>query len=245
MSTVVILQFKFHVSLSLQLPWPCILCQQAGGHGAIFPILLLRCHPLRTMRPSPPTTVTELQQGESHLGAFGTGTRRHWVILQSQCGWSCCPLWETISTHHLTGSQSWFDTRLSSWRGGMHGQGGSGKLVVCWILTVEWCSLCRCQGECCSPSSLYNQCLLIYPLTRIQHFWPTSIWDCFWVYNFFKSKIYYAQWWAGYTVSICECECACVTLFHLTSVSASITSGSMRCNRRPWGRPPLNDDSHS
>ena len=95
---VVILQFKFHVSLSLQLPWPCILCQQAGGHGAIFPILLLRCHPLRTMRPSPPTTVTELQQGESHLGAFGTGTRRHWVILQSQCGWSCCPLWETVLT---------------------------------------------------------------------------------------------------------------------------------------------------
>ncbi|KAF8274722.1 hypothetical protein EI94DRAFT_1695848 [Lactarius quietus] len=48
-------------------------------------ILLLCCHPLRTIRPPPSTTFTELQWGEPSLDAFGTGMQRCWVIFQSQC----------------------------------------------------------------------------------------------------------------------------------------------------------------
>ncbi|KAF8260382.1 hypothetical protein EI94DRAFT_1706338 [Lactarius quietus] len=66
-------------------------------------ILLLCCHPLRTIRPPPPTTFTELQWGEPHLDAFGTGMQHCWVIFQSQCGQSGCPLWATATWHHSVG----------------------------------------------------------------------------------------------------------------------------------------------
>src|ERR1700761_4095146 len=39
------------------------------------PDLPLRCRPLRTIRPPPPTVFTELQWGERHRGAFGTCAR--------------------------------------------------------------------------------------------------------------------------------------------------------------------------
>ena len=104
------------------------------------PALLLRRHPLRTIRPPPPTAVAELQWGESRSEAFGTGTRRRWVVLQSQCGRSCCPLWATVSTRRLIGGQSRLGTRLSGWRRGTRGQGGSGKPVVCRVLAVGRCS---------------------------------------------------------------------------------------------------------
>jgi hypothetical protein len=39
------------------------------------PYLPLRCRPLRTIRPPPPTVSTELQWGERRWGAFGTHAR--------------------------------------------------------------------------------------------------------------------------------------------------------------------------
>jgi len=70
------------------------------------PVLLLRRHPLRTIRPPPPTAVAELQWGELRSEAFGTVTRRRWVVFQSQCGRSCCPLRATVSTRRPIGGQS-------------------------------------------------------------------------------------------------------------------------------------------
>ena len=96
-SAVAVLQFKFtfpdfsvassalHSSSTGWRPW------------SNAPVLLLRRHPLRTIRPPPPTAVAESQWGESRSEAFGTGTRRRWVVLQSQCGRSCCPLWATCA----------------------------------------------------------------------------------------------------------------------------------------------------
>src|ERR1700761_3050095 len=64
-------------------------------------ILLLRRHPLRTIRPPPPTAFAELQWGEPRSEAFGTVTRRRWVVFESQSGRSCCPLRATVSTRRL------------------------------------------------------------------------------------------------------------------------------------------------
>jgi hypothetical protein len=134
-SAVVILQFKFHASFVLPNFSVDTLALHSSSTGwrpwNNAPVLLLHCHPLRTIRPSPPTTFAELQWGEPHSEAFGTGTWHHWVIFQSQWGWSCCPFQATISTHHLMGSQSRFGTSLSSRGRGTRGQDESGKPVVC------------------------------------------------------------------------------------------------------------------
>ena len=64
-------------------------------------ILLPRCHPLRAIRPPPPIAFVESQWDGPRSGAFGTITRRRWVVFESQCGRSCCLQWATVSTRRL------------------------------------------------------------------------------------------------------------------------------------------------
>src|ERR1700761_6773615 len=71
--------------------------RRSWGHA---PYLPLRCCPLRTIRPPPPTISMELQWGELHRGAFGTCALVAGLFSISE--WSVLlPSVATVSTHHL------------------------------------------------------------------------------------------------------------------------------------------------
>ncbi|KAF8260865.1 hypothetical protein EI94DRAFT_1705980 [Lactarius quietus] len=59
-------------------------------------VLLLHRHPLRTIRPPPPTAFVELQWGEPRLGVFWHLRMASLGRIQSQCCRSYCPLGATV-----------------------------------------------------------------------------------------------------------------------------------------------------